>query len=154
MLTSTLSKCARQLKCSARICGLTSILDMFLRNIQRTTCSIKREKQNEPRTFPTFRQCITILVLSRLVLAWTIMNGYIAMQWLSTMNMDTDTEKAINQLHSVILTLPEPQHIPRIGLTPFAQAMPESLKGGDAVDAYRRFYHKDKATFASWKYRK
>jgi hypothetical protein len=31
--------------------------------------------------------------------------------------------------------------------------MPDGLKGEDAVEAYRRFYHKDKATFASWKYR-
>ena len=31
--------------------------------------------------------------------------------------------------------------------------MPDELKGQDAVAAYRRFYHKDKATFASWKYR-
>jgi hypothetical protein len=31
--------------------------------------------------------------------------------------------------------------------------MPDSLKGKDAVEAYRKFYHKDKATFASWKVR-
>ena len=31
--------------------------------------------------------------------------------------------------------------------------MPEELKGSNAVVAYRKFYHKDKATFASWKYR-
>ena len=29
----------------------------------------------------------------------------------------------------------------------------EGLKGDGAVEAYRRFYHKDKATFASWTYR-
>ena len=56
-------------------------------------------------------------------------------------------------MHEVTLSLPEPVHIPRIGLTPFAQAMPDSLKGDNAIAAYRRFYHKDKATFASWKYR-
>ena len=56
-------------------------------------------------------------------------------------------------MHDVILKLPEPLSIPRIGLTPFAQAMPEELKGSNAVVAYRKFYHKDKATFASWKYR-
>ena len=43
--------------------------------------------------------------------------------------------------------------IPRLGLTKFVQAMPDELKGQDTVEAYRRFYHKDKATFASWKYR-
>ena len=29
--------------------------------------------------------------------------------------------------------------------------MPDELKGPDAIVAYRKFYHKDKATFASWK---
>ena len=101
----------------------------------------------------TFRQCITILVLSGLVLAWITTNGYIAMQWLSTMNTDTDTEKAINQCIQSYLPYRSHSTYHGIGLTPFAQAMPDSLKGGDAVDAYRRFYHKDKATFASWKYR-
>ena len=61
--------------------------------------------------------------------------------------------KSHKSVHEVTLSLPEPVHIPRIGLTPFAQAMPDSLKGDDAIAAYRRFYHKDKATFASWKYR-
>ena len=54
---------------------------------------------------------------------------------------------------NVILKLPEPVSLPRNKLTPFAQAMPDELKGSDGVTAYRRFYHKDKATFASWKYR-
>lgn len=37
------------------------------------------------------------------------------------------------------------------GLTEFAQAMPEHYKvSGDAVAAYRAFYHGDKATFATW----
>ena len=56
-------------------------------------------------------------------------------------------------MHEVILRLPEILHLRRDGPTPFAQAMPDGLKGEDAVEAYRRFYHKDKATFASWKYR-
>lgn len=38
-------------------------------------------------------------------------------------------------------------------LTPFAQAMPEELKvPGDAVKAYRAFYNRDKAPFATWKH--
>ena len=60
--------------------------------------------------------------------------------------------KEHKSVHDVILNLPDIT-IPRLGLTPFAQAMPEELKGGDAVAAYRRFYHKDKATFAEWKFR-
>mgnify|MGYP001374099136 FL=1 len=60
--------------------------------------------------------------------------------------------KSHKSVREVILELPE-YNIPRIGLTPFVQAMPEELKGEDSVEAYRRFYHKDKATFAEWKFR-
>ena len=59
--------------------------------------------------------------------------------------------KSHKSVHSVILKLPDPLCLPRDGLTPFAQAMPDELKGQDAIAAYRRFYHKDKATFAAWK---
>ena len=55
-------------------------------------------------------------------------------------------------VRDVILKLPD-IILPRSGLTPFAQAMPDELKGDNAVEAYRRFYHKDKATFAEWKFR-
>ena len=55
-------------------------------------------------------------------------------------------------VHEVILKLPDIA-LPRNGLTPFAQAMPEDLKGDIAVEAYRRYYCRDKATFASWKRR-
>lgn len=38
-----------------------------------------------------------------------------------------------------------------LGLTEFAQAMPEEYRvPGDAVTAYRRFYIKEKSGFASW----
>ena len=38
-----------------------------------------------------------------------------------------------------------------LGLTEFAQAMPEQYKlPGDAVRAYRRFYRGEKAHFATW----
>jgi hypothetical protein len=52
----------------------------------------------------------------------------------------------------MVLGLPEIS-IPDIGLTPFAQAMPDDCKRDDPVEAYREFYHKDKAVFADWKYR-
>ena len=61
--------------------------------------------------------------------------------------------KSHKSVHEVILNLPEPLSLPRDGLTDFAQAMPDELKGESTVEAYRKFYHKDKATFASWKYR-
>lgn len=40
--------------------------------------------------------------------------------------------------------------IPRIGRTPFAQAMPDEFKHPDPVIAYRRYYIGAKAHFAKW----
>ena len=41
--------------------------------------------------------------------------------------------------------------LPDVGLTPFAQAMPEDYKNEDAVEAYRTYYRNDKKRFATWK---
>lgn len=50
----------------------------------------------------------------------------------------------------VVRELEEPK-IADIGLTPFAQAMPDEYKvPGDAVRAYRNFYIFDKSRFATW----
>ena len=46
-----------------------------------------------------------------------------------------------------------PDSIPRIGLTPFVQCMPEEYKHEDAIIAYRTFYLKDKVRFAKWSVR-
>jgi hypothetical protein len=44
-----------------------------------------------------------------------------------------------------------PASMPSIGLTPFAQAMPEQYKkDGDAVAAYRAYYLGEKTRFAKW----
>ena len=40
--------------------------------------------------------------------------------------------------------------LPRIGLTPFAQAMPEEYKNKCAIIAYRAYYNGEKASFAKW----
>jgi len=40
--------------------------------------------------------------------------------------------------------------IESLGLTEFAQAMPEAYKMDDAVEAYRLYYMKEKNTFAKW----
>jgi hypothetical protein len=45
-----------------------------------------------------------------------------------------------------------PAGIPDIGLTKFAQAMPDKYKNRDAVVAYRNYYINEKAKFAKWKY--
>lgn len=42
--------------------------------------------------------------------------------------------------------------LPDIGLTPFAQAMPDMYKSDDPVEAYRKYYKGDKRAFAKWKY--
>lgn len=45
----------------------------------------------------------------------------------------------------------EPPPLADLGLTEFAQAMPEAYRvPGDAVQAYRRFYLGEKAHFATW----
>ena len=114
---------------------------------------LREKKKNEPRDFPYLP---TMHNHPCTIWARTSMDNH---EWLHCYAVALNDEygyrygKSHKSVHSVILTLPEPVHLPRIGLTPFAQAMPDSLKGGDAVDAYRRFYHKDKATFASWKHR-
>jgi hypothetical protein len=49
----------------------------------------------------------------------------------------------------------QPPPINNIGLTEFAQAMPEEYKvKGDAVAAYRKFYIGEKSRFAKWTRRK
>ena len=55
--------------------------------------------------------------------------------------------------HKSISVLPdiEPLSFENHGLTQFAQAMPDELKvEGDAVQAYRQFYIRDKLGFAKW----
>ena len=44
-----------------------------------------------------------------------------------------------------------PINIPKVGLTRFAQAMPEYCKREDPVEAYRFYYIKEKVGFATWK---
>lgn len=43
-----------------------------------------------------------------------------------------------------------PKSIRRTGLTDFAQAMPDTYRGDDAVIAYRRYYLAEKSGFAKW----
>lgn len=42
-------------------------------------------------------------------------------------------------------------NLPDIGLTPFAQAMPDDCKNVDAVEAYRTYYRVGKESIATWK---
>ena len=53
---------------------------------------------------------------------------------------------------TVIQSLTCPSELPDVGLTPFAQAMPEHYRNpNDVVQAYRAFYVGEKLTFATWK---
>ena len=45
-----------------------------------------------------------------------------------------------------------PEELPETGLTPFAQAMPDDVKGPEAVLAYRAYYRKYKRDIAVWNY--
>ena len=113
---------------------------------------IKEAKTNEVRDFPYLP---TMYNHPCTIWARCSLDNY---EWLFCYALALNDEyryrygKEHKSVHEVILSLPE-YSIPSNGLTPFAQAMPDELKGEDAVAAYRRFYHKDKATFAEWKFR-
>ena len=42
-------------------------------------------------------------------------------------------------------------NMPDIGLTPFAQAMPDQYKNANVMQAYRDYYNGEKAYFSKWK---
>jgi len=60
----------------------------------------------------------------------------------------------VHKTHAVLCTL-KPLHkrvsFPVRHLTPFAQALPADLKRTNAILAYRAYYHRDKASIATWK---
>ena len=61
-----------------------------------------------------------------------------------------------NKYHETGVKLTEmlstpPIFIPSIGLTPFAQAMPDYCKHRDPIKAYRKYYIHEKNGFAKWK---
>ena len=111
---------------------------------------VREHKKEEPRPFPYLptmhNHPCSVWVRSSL-------DNY---EYLYTLALALNDEygfrygKSHKSVHDVILQLPD-INLPRCGLSPFAQAMPDELKGPNAIIAYRKFYHKDKATFASWK---
>ena len=63
-------------------------------------------------------------------------------------------DKDINhKSYDLVRTLPTPK-ISDIGLTPFAQAMPDQYKNKNAVKAYRDYYINEKSSFLTWTKRK
>ena len=113
---------------------------------------LREKKQNEPRDFPYLP---TMHNHPCTIWARTSMDNH---EWLHCYAVALNDEygyrygKSHKSVHDVILKLPEPVSIPRRGLTPFAQAMPDPYKvEGDAVAAYRKYYLMDKGNFAVWK---
>lgn len=47
----------------------------------------------------------------------------------------------------------QPEQLEDIGLTPFAQCMPDNYKQDDTVQAYREYYAKEKYNILTWKNR-
>ncbi len=77
--------------------------------------------------------------------------------WLSELARALNSEyryryqKAVDHKSIAVLERISGFHYDACGLTPFAQAMPDTCKvPGDAVAAYRRFYRQEKSRFASW----
>jgi hypothetical protein len=81
-------------------------------------------------------------------------------KWLKTLTKLLNDEyryrygKEINhKSYDMVLTLPTPK-LPDIGLTPFAQAMPDQYRNKNAVKAYRDYYINEKSSFLTWTKRK
>ncbi|EKO3368345.1 pyrimidine dimer DNA glycosylase/endonuclease V [Vibrio fluvialis] len=77
--------------------------------------------------------------------------------WLTELVRELNTEykfrydKSVDHKSMAVLELIQQHTYPSIGLTEFAQAMPDEYKiRGDAVSAYRRFYLAEKMGFARW----
>ena len=63
-------------------------------------------------------------------------------------------DKSVNhKSFDMAMSLPMPD-LPVIGLTPFAQAMPEQYRNKNAVKAYRDYYNNEKSSFLTWTKRK
>ncbi|MBY8170339.1 pyrimidine dimer DNA glycosylase/endonuclease V [Vibrio fluvialis] len=77
--------------------------------------------------------------------------------WLTELVRELNTEykfrydKSVDHKSMAVLELIQQHTYPSIGLTEFAQAMPDEYKiRGDAVSAYRCFYLAEKMVFARW----
>ena len=76
--------------------------------------------------------------------------------WLLQLTEDLNSEyryrynKEVNhKSYDMVKTLPIP-NLPAIGLTPFAQAMPEQYKNKNTVQAYRSYYLNEKSNILQW----
>ena len=113
--------------------------------------SVSIQKKNDPRDFPYLP---TMYNHPCTIWARSSKSNY---DWLYCYALALGEEYTyrygkVHKSVEMVLGLP-PIDLPDIGLTPFAQAMPDDCKRECAVEAYREFYHKDKAVFADWKFR-
>lgn len=52
---------------------------------------------------------------------------------------------------ALVLTMPDPKFLPDVGITTYAQAMPEEVRvPNDPVTAYRQYYKLHKSHLANW----
>lgn len=59
----------------------------------------------------------------------------------------------VHKCEAIIVRLQAPPpSILRVGMTPFAQCMPDEYRGPSPTDAYRRYYVNDKAYMARWEH--
>jgi len=77
--------------------------------------------------------------------------------WLQQLSVALNQEyryryaKSSDHKSMAVLAQLSDMHYPALGLTEFAQAMPEQYKqAGQAVQAYRNFYRAEKLAFARW----
>lgn len=62
----------------------------------------------------------------------------------------TYNHKSFDVIENILMITPE-INIPNIGMTEFAQAMPDQYRNIDAVKAYRNYYINEKSHLFSWK---
>lgn len=74
--------------------------------------------------------------------------------WTHTMELFEEYTRRYGKVHKSQQFMNEyicPSNMPSVGLTPFAQAMPDQYKNEDAVTAYRNYYIGEKSSFSKWK---
>ena len=77
---------------------------------------------------------------------WALTHGMELAQEYQNRYQRTHSSSRILEQASAWVLLP-----PDVGPTPPAQAMPEKYRGDDPVEAYRRYYIGEKASFATWR---
>jgi hypothetical protein len=136
-------------------------VDKYLGYVPRKLTSeewavLKEAKTNEVRDFPYLP---TMYNHPCTIWARESQQNY---EWLFSYAMALNEEHLYRgganhkSFNEVINKLPDMDNLPDLGLTPFAQAMPDELKSDNAVESYRMFYMKDKAAMgkgAKWKVR-